>query len=400
MMPHVVFAIFLFAVGACIGSFLNVVVYRLPRGVSLVRPGSHCPNCNRPLAWYDNIPVFGWIFLHGKCRYCAKPISARYPIVEAITGSLFVFYYVMFFIKGFGPAGEMNWPIYGLYMALIAGLLAASLIDAELFIIPAGIPWWLAAIGVVVHSIVDDPHSAGSLVDPPFALALSSGATIGLVISIVLLQMKILPLSFPAGDLLEVERAELEAKAKQAADSGENAPEIPPEFSPSEVRREIRKEMLFLMPPMALGAISVLLLLRMTAIHNFWIWIANIDWLNAALGSILGGLVGAFVVWITRILGSYTLGKEAMGLGDMHLMLGIGAVLGAGPATITFFLAPFAAIGIGIYQLIAHSRRQLPFGPYLSLAAAFVLLFYVPIAAYVQPGLSVLMSFIRQLLGS
>jgi len=200
--------------------------------------------------------------------------------------------------------------------------------------------------------------------------------------------------------LLEVERAELEAKAKQAADSGENAPEIPPEFSPSEVRREIRKEMLFLMPPMALGAISVLLLLRMTAIHNFWIWIANIDWLNAALGSILGGLVGAFVVWITRILGSYTLGKEAMGLGDMHLMLGIGAVLGAGPATITFFLAPFAAIGIGIYQLIAHSRRQLPFGPYLSLAAAFVLLFYVPIAAYVQPGLSVLMSFIRQLLGS
>ncbi len=396
-MPPFLYIPFLFAIGACIGSFLNVVVYRLPRGMSLVKPPSRCPQCETPLAWYDNIPVFGWIFLRGKCRYCRKPISPRYPIVEAITGCLFVFYYFMFFILHLGPAGEMNWPIYALDMMLLSGLLAASLIDAELFIIPAGIPWWIAGIAVVVHGFVDQPGSAGSLMQWPSALALCAGSAIGLAISIALLQLRILPLSFPTGDLLEVERVELAQQAKAAADAGEQGPDIPPEFSAAEVRREIRKEMLFLMPPLVLGGASVLLHMHVPAVRQMWYAAARIDWLNAALGSLLGGLVGAFVVWLTRILGSYVMGKEAMGLGDMHLMFGIGAVLGGSAATITFFIAPFAAIAVGIYLLIAHSRRQLPYGPYLSLAAAFVMLFYTPIAAYLQPGLQALVSIIRQM---
>src|SRR5947209_5628251 len=105
-MPHLFLIPFLFLLGACVGSFLNVVVWRLPRQESLVTPPSHCPKCNTPLAWYDNIPVFGWIFLKGRCRYCKEAISPRYPIVEAITGGLFVFYYVMFFIeqRGLGCA--------------------------------------------------------------------------------------------------------------------------------------------------------------------------------------------------------------------------------------------------------------------------------------------------------
>src|SRR5579872_841313 len=145
-MPDLFYIIFLFAIGACIGSFLNVVVYRLPRGMSLISPPSHCPKCEARLAWYDNIPVFGWIFLRGKCRYCSEGISPRYPIIEAITGSFFSFYYIMFFVNRIGPPGEMTWPIYGLCMMLISGLLAASLIDAELFIIPASIPWVMAGV--------------------------------------------------------------------------------------------------------------------------------------------------------------------------------------------------------------------------------------------------------------
>lgn len=393
-MPHWFYVPFLFAVGACIGSFLNVVVYRLPLGKSLVSPPSHCPNCQTPLAWYDNIPVFGWIFLRGKCRYCRKPISAVYPIIEAITGSLFVFYYIMFFVNHVGPTGEMNWWIYALYMVLISGLLAASLIDAELFIIPASIPWWIAGVAVVVHALTDTNRSAGSLIEPAFAMALSAGAAIGLIISIVLLQLKILPLSFPEGDLLEVERAELEAKAKKAQESGEEAPDIPPEFSPAQVRQEMRKEMLFLMLPLALGGVSVLLYMHVPAIQSLWRAAAGINWLNAGLGSLLGGMIGAFIVWLARIVFSYIMGREAMGLGDIHFMLGIGAVLGAGPATVTFFLAPFAGIVMGIYLLIVHSRRQIPFGPYLSLAAAFVMLFYPPIAAYLQPGLMMLIGLL------
>src|SRR6185436_2706425 len=97
-----IFIIFLFALGSCVGSFLNVVVWRLPRGESLVTPGSHCPKCQHALAWYDNIPVLGWIMLRGKCRYCKAGISARYPTIEAITGGIFALYYVLFFIVHVG----------------------------------------------------------------------------------------------------------------------------------------------------------------------------------------------------------------------------------------------------------------------------------------------------------
>lgn len=73
-------------IGAAIGSFLNVVVFRLPRGKSLFYPPSHCPKCRHPIRWHDNIPVFGWLRLNGRCRDCGARISMRYPLIEAITG--------------------------------------------------------------------------------------------------------------------------------------------------------------------------------------------------------------------------------------------------------------------------------------------------------------------------
>lgn len=76
--------------GLCIGSFLNVVIHRLPRGQSIVTPPSRCPKCGYRLQWYDNVPVLGWLMLGGRCRKCRAPISAQYPIVEFITGALFV----------------------------------------------------------------------------------------------------------------------------------------------------------------------------------------------------------------------------------------------------------------------------------------------------------------------
>ena len=163
MLNYLIVIVYLFVLGSCVGSFLNVLIYRLPRGESLWWPPSHCPQCQHRLAWYDNIPVFGWIFLRGKCRYCGKPISARYPIIEAITGVMFAFYYVMFFVQQIGPcrqptflsgpihtlyampitAGEV-WPIYFMDMVLLSGMLAASIIDAEMYIIPASMRWWIS----------------------------------------------------------------------------------------------------------------------------------------------------------------------------------------------------------------------------------------------------------------
>src|SRR5580658_10217006 len=80
----------LFAVGAAVGSFLNVVVYRLPAGKSLVYPGSSCPVCGHPIRWYHNIPLVSWLLLRGRCHDCGTGISSRYPLVELTGGLLFV----------------------------------------------------------------------------------------------------------------------------------------------------------------------------------------------------------------------------------------------------------------------------------------------------------------------
>jgi leader peptidase (prepilin peptidase)/N-methyltransferase len=414
MDSHLIFIPFLFVLGACVGSFLNVLVYRLPLELSVIYPPSRCPDCETKLAWYDNIPVLGWIFLRGKCRYCDKPISARYPIIEAITGLLFVFYYVMFFILHAGPCASLDgmrgsdwfasdlvsiqqhWPIYGLDMLLISGLLAASLIDAELFIIPASIPWWIAGIAILIHALIDRPGMPQAQIISAASMALSAGAATGLVVSIILLFRGILPLSFPEGDLLEVERAELEEKARSAQEKGGDPVDIPPEFTPAQIRREMRKEMLFLLPPLIAGGISLALYCLMPQVQHLWQSAANLDWLNGALGAILGAMIGAMVVWLARILGSYGFGKEAMGLGDVHLMFAVGAVLGGGAATIAFFIAPFFGIIPSLFMILRRSGRQLPLGPYLSMATAFIMLFYCPIAAYLRPGLAGLLIILQE----
>ncbi len=423
-MPHAIYILFLFALGACIGSFLNVVVWRLPRGESLASPPSRCPKCAHKLAWYDNIPVFGWIFLRGKCRYCKASISARYPIIEAITGGLFVFYYVMFFMVDLGPASPyalamsdptsgayytefqrplsiaQDWPMYALYMFVIASLLAASLIDAELFIIPLGIPWLMAGVGVVFHTIIDTPHTPGALSASAPGAALAAGGGLGLACSVAMWLMGWLRTSFPQGEpLLEVDREAVAKEIEQAKREGREAPPLPPPYTPGQIRKEMRLEMLFLLPPLVLGGLWVVLTQRVGPVKNMWDIAVTYHWFSGMLGSVLGALVGAFVVWLTRILGTLAFGRVAMGLGDVHLMFGVGAVVGALGATVAFFVAPFFGILIALYMLLTGTRRELPYGPYLSLATAFVMLFSGPIADYLKPGAEGLVIIIRQGLG-
>jgi leader peptidase (prepilin peptidase)/N-methyltransferase len=392
---HIVLILFLFVLGSCVGSFLNVVVWRLPRGQSLSHPPSRCPKCEKRLAWYDNIPVFGWIKLRGKCRYCALPISPKYPIVEAITGLIFVFYYVMFFIVQVGPCApwppvtigdgvtvtvhrllqiDQDWAIFGLYLFTISALLAGSLIDADFFIIPSEITLWLAAIGLLVHTLVDHPRLPGALTPSPAIGAMAAGGAIGLLISLALRHSNLIPLSFPKGEpLLEVDK-----------EDGKVIEDAPPDMTPGQIRLEIRKEFLFLTPPILLGILGLLIAQHLPAWSQL---ISSYDWLGGLLGSIFGALMGGFVVWITRILGTLGFGRVAMGLGDVDLMFAVGACIGAGGAVIAFFLAPFFGILVAVYLLLTGTRRELPYGPYLSMATAFVMLFYCPIAEYFAGGM-------------
>lgn len=421
MLPLLPYAIFFFAIGACVGSFLNVVVWRLPRGESLMTPPSHCPRCNRQLKWYDNIPILGWLKLGGRCRFCKEPISPRYPIVEAITASLFLFYFIAYFVlqwrtccpqprpgpmvyDEFGQAVQTtlqsrwllseSWPIYVLYMATIAALLAASLIDAELFIIPTGIPYTIAALAFVLHGFADRPSVPGSLnLVGGYGVAssaLAAGAAVGLSISLLLWWRKILPTAFPDGEpLLDADRVAIEEEITQAKARGETIEmePLPPPMTKREIFAEMRKEILFLLPPLAGGAAWLTLTMIVPSLRERWAALMHYDWLSGLLGSLLGAMIGGFTVWMTRIIGTYAFRRVAMGLGDVHLMFGVGAVIGATGAVVAFFLAPFFGILIAVYMLITRRGREMPLGPYLSLATAFVMLCYCPIAAYLTPGL-------------
>ncbi|PYM27612.1 MAG: prepilin peptidase [Candidatus Rokuibacteriota bacterium] len=124
----IVIAAFVVA-GLLIGSFLNVVIARLPEGRSLVRPGSACPGCGAAIAWHDNVPVISFLALRGRCRACAMLISWRYPLVEAVTGALFGAAAL-----AFGPTLDA-----AVASALLAALVAITLIDLERQIIPDAI---------------------------------------------------------------------------------------------------------------------------------------------------------------------------------------------------------------------------------------------------------------------
>jgi leader peptidase (prepilin peptidase)/N-methyltransferase len=392
------YILFLFVLGAAVGSFLNVVVWRLPRDESLVTPPSHCPKCSHRLAWFDNIPIFGWLLLRGKCRYCQTPISIRYPIVELATALLFVLFYVLFFLFQIGPcpahllAGftlniQDHWPLLALYLFAASALLASSLIDAELFIIPIEIPWLLAIVAIISHAIIDRPAFPGALNTTAPWSALSAGGAIGLIISAALLAMKIMPISFPRGEpILEADRAAMLEEISKSKDKP-IPEELPPEYTSWQIRLEMTKEMLFLLPPLLLAGLSLLLYIQVPSIHHLWLTLSSHHWLTGLLGSCLGAMIGAFVVWFTRILGTLGFGRVAMGLGDVHLMFGVGAAIGAGASTIAFFIAPFFGLAIAVYSLITRSRRELPYGPYLSLGSVFVMFLYCPIAAYLAPGL-------------
>ena len=90
----IVLAVLSFVLGSFIGSFLNVCIWRIPRGESIMWPGSHCPKCNAPIRWYQNIPLLSWILLRGRCASCRKPISPRYLVLELIGGLLALFAYL------------------------------------------------------------------------------------------------------------------------------------------------------------------------------------------------------------------------------------------------------------------------------------------------------------------
>lgn len=130
--PEWVYPLLSMVLGAIVGSFLNVCIWRLPREESLVLPRSRCPGCQAPIAWYDNVPVLGWLWLAGKCRACGVRISWRYPFVEALTAFLFFYMHRRAFLDPAGYDASLLIP----HLLLVSGLIVATFVDFDHRIIP------------------------------------------------------------------------------------------------------------------------------------------------------------------------------------------------------------------------------------------------------------------------
>lgn len=355
------------AYGACVGSFLNVVILRLPAGKSLVHPPSHDPATGERLKWWENIPIASWLALRGRSRYTGERISVQYPLVEAFTmlsfAGLFVAYYYAGWRPGFFELGWANtWPAFVVHITMVACLIAATVIDAKLFIIPLSIAWTATLTALAMPAAVSlgwmpaDPRLA-SVAGAMGTLA-AAGGLLGVAISVALLWTGVIPRSF------------------------EEDPEHPESDDPETfvahpaARREVLKEFVFLLPPM-LGILGGA------------IWGDAMAWQPTGGAAVLGGtglgyLVGGGLIWGTRVLGTLAFGKEAMGLGDVHLLAAVGAVLGAQDATFVYFFAPFfgllgAAITAGVAAMATGRTRVIPYGPYLAAAAVALLVLREPV---------------------
>ncbi|MCC5787908.1 MAG: A24 family peptidase [Phycisphaerales bacterium] len=505
--------LFMFAFGGCVGSLINVLVYRMPRGMGVVTPASRCPACATRLTWRENIPVFGWIFLRGRCRFCKVKISPEYMLVELFCALLFVTLYLLYYtlpaqytisIEWLGidwqsvhPAWASNgfartWPLFVMTLILVGSLVAMTLVDAKTFMIPLKLAWAPAIVAILAHpaQVFLVEYRPGVwrwalgwsyAIPTPGPLGwgwvgLSIGAVLGLGVGLLLIRAGLIRRSFedyeqwereafpdtsepknhdcvfgaieaattedelgppPVGDrrYIDLPRVGLFAgvvlvcavlggvltpsgvipaigvgvglvvgpvlaavvgravfgpagktedepsDAEQAKGVGED-PELWLQYP--HARREMIRELAFLAPAALLGFLGWKLAVWYGGPWSYNQITASMIpakevplWLHVIAGVFLGYLVGGAVVWAVRIAGSLAFGKEAMGLGDVHLMAAVGACLGWIHPVLAFFAAAFVALYIEVLARViwGGSRRAMPFGPALAIATVLLIFF-------------------------
>ena len=382
--PDWIWFVFIFAFGCCVGSFLNVVVYRLPRDKSLVKPGSACPACGRYIRFYDNIPLVSWVVLGAKCRYCKAPISPRYFVIELLTALVFTGLFLLYFRSGLrpsiGPFRQGGWFIYLIHIMLLAALIAASAIDLELWVIPLSICWFATGVGLigsgVGHYVVGRamiskyllfPSTSDMFLKEATVASLAAGALIGLVISWVLLASGLIKRSYETGD------------SQDTPDEAEEHQEV--KFNH---RLEMSREVVFLLPIIICSLCACWLSWKSPAIRGWWLDLSQQPLVAGLLGSLWGYFVGCGIVWATRIFGTLGFGREAMGLGDVHLMGAAGAVLGPVFVVAAFFIAPFFGLVWAGFQMFFRKTRQIPYGPFLSLGVLAAMILHDGIIDYLN----------------
>ena len=342
--PFHFWSLVFFVFGAVVGSFLNVCIYRLPLGQSVVSPSSHCPYCNYSIPWYLNIPLITWLYLRGKCKNCGAPISIRYFLVELLTGITFMACWL-----GFGRQSALLALIYAL---LLAGLIVATFIDFEHFIIPDEITIGGMVVGFLCSFMPALHHESsltGGLKQSLLGMAAGGG-----VVYLILRMGKL---------LFGRQKVALSLDTKIVF--GETAVQLPD--------RDLLYADLFYRASdvIALQAKTVELVDR--CYKNVAVRLSPS---RLQIGE--ERLNPEEVPHLEAISGEITLPREAMGLGDVKFMGAIGAFLGWKAVLFSLVVSSFIGALVGMVLVVSGKRAlssRLPYGPYIALAAVIWIFF-------------------------
>lgn len=327
-------AFIFFIFGICFGSFLNVCIVRWPQELSVVKPGSHCMSCNKPIAWYDNIPLLSFILLGGQCRNCKTKFSIQYFLIELLTGLTFVLFYAH----------------YGLDYVLIPYLFMACC-----FIIATFVDFG--------HRIIPDQVSVGGLVA-------------GLVFSCIFPVLhQVDPKTFYYGRWLMrclvglivvaglIENFTPRKKEEPIPDSEENKTFEFWTILIVIVATTYDLLVEFVLPSMHLTGLNPYLL--------------SLD------AAVLGFMIGGGSIYAMGVLGDFLFKKESMGGGDVKLLAMVGAFLGWKAAILAFFIAPFFGALFGLIEKIRTNDTTIAYGPFLVLGSLIALFWENQIINYV-----------------
>jgi leader peptidase (prepilin peptidase)/N-methyltransferase len=356
----------------------------MPRDKSIVRPPSACPACGEHIRFYDNIPLISWLLLGRKCRFCKAPVSARYFVIELLTALIFLGLFILYFntdlrfnMPGFAHGG---WFVYLLHIILLAAFIAASAIDLELWIIPLSICWFVTIAGLAGSAIgalfIDADSIRIYWVLPsatPGTGALAVGAGVGTAVSMILLLTGLVKRSYESDE--DNNAAE---NNQSGGETGNDLPEKPQIDQDDNFnhRLEALREILFLLPIVIFSCAAFWLSRNIEPVSKWWLLFSQRPMIAGLLGSLWGYFIGCGIVWGIRIFGTLAFGKEAMGLGDVHLMGAAGAVIGPIPVVVAFFIAPFFGLGWAGFNMIFKKIRQIPYGPFLSLGIFVVMILH------------------------
>jgi leader peptidase (prepilin peptidase) / N-methyltransferase len=355
-LPFHFWSVVFFVLGCMVGSFLNVVIHRLPLGLSVVSPPSHCPHCKHSIPWYLNVPLLTWLYLRGKCRSCGAPISVRYFLVELLTGIAFLGCWLAF--------GRESVFLALVYCLLLAGLIAATFIDFEHFIIPDEITIGGMLAGFACSLVLPQLHGTNSLVASMVQSILGIALGAGLIYFILRMGKW----------LFGRQRLELAADTKIVFT--ETSVHLPD--------KEIPYEELFYRKS------------DVVALHARTVELADRCYKDARVRLspeklFIGDeeLVPEQVPHMEAVTAEIVLPREAMGFGDVKFMAAIGAFLGWKAVIFSLMVSSIIGSVVGL-ALIALGRRdwssRLPYGPYIAAAAVIWMFTGRPIWDFVFAG--------------